>query len=254
MVVEILASHAHSRLVPLLERLLSDGRVMRGANREGFPMRYAAAWGLVDPLLKNPGQNLGINPDVVAAAAQHHDSRLAGPSLITLGLLAPHSDAFLPAVLDAALIPGDAALVVMISCRIGRPDNAVSEDIRHRVGDHPALKLLDLYGREEILTEEAWSKWLAENPEVNGWLAGIQSPDGLNRALRFALHFLLEAKVEHLLACADARQDALAWIPMQKKKPNNSREFLRYFRYNPPLAVLFLIYLFTNFHGVRCRI
>jgi hypothetical protein len=42
----------------------------------------------------------------------------------------------------------------------------------------------------------------------------------------------------------------LAWIPIQKKKPNNSPEFLRYFRYNRLFSVVFVVYQYTMFHAV----
>jgi len=45
-------------------------------------------------------------------------------------------------------------------------------------------------------------------------------------------------------------QMLLAWIPIQKKKPNNSPEFLRYFRYNRLFSVVFVVYQYTMFHAV----
>ena len=46
----------------------------------------------------------------------------------------------------------------------------------------------------------------------------------------------------------------LAWIPMQKKKPNNSPDFLPYFRYNRLSTVVFWVYQYTMFHAVRSPI
>ena len=47
---------------------------------------------------------------------------------------------------------------------------------------------------------------------------------------------------------------ALAWIPIQKKKPNNSPDFLPYFRYDRLSAVVFLVYQYTMTHAVRSPI
>src|SRR5208337_1723350 len=46
----------------------------------------------------------------------------------------------------------------------------------------------------------------------------------------------------------------LAWIPMQKKKPNNSPDFLPYFGYNCVSIVVLLVYQYTVFHAVRSPI
>ena len=48
--------------------------------------------------------------------------------------------------------------------------------------------------------------------------------------------------------------DLLAWIPMQKKKPNNSPDFLPYFGYNCVSIVVLLVYQYTVFHAVRSPI
>jgi hypothetical protein len=47
-----------------------------------------------------------------------------------------------------------------------------------------------------------------------------------------------------------ATKTLLAWIPIQKKKPNNSPEFLRYFRYNRLFIVVLVVYQYTMFHAV----
>jgi hypothetical protein len=47
---------------------------------------------------------------------------------------------------------------------------------------------------------------------------------------------------------------SLAWIPMQKKKPNNSPVFLPYFGYNCVSIVVLLVYQYTVFHAVRSPI
>jgi hypothetical protein len=41
---------------------------------------------------------------------------------------------------------------------------------------------------------------------------------------------------------------------MQKKKPNNSPDFLPYFRYNRPSTVDFWIYQYTMSHAARSPI
>jgi hypothetical protein len=48
--------------------------------------------------------------------------------------------------------------------------------------------------------------------------------------------------------------DKLAWIPTQKKKTNNSPDFLPYFRYNRLFDAGFLVYRYTMFHAVRSLI
>ena len=42
-----------------------------------------------------------------------------------------------------------------------------------------------------------------------------------------------------------------AWIPIQKKKTNNSLTFVPYFRYNRLFGAVFLVYQYTMFHAVR---
>ena len=53
---------------------------------------------------------------------------------------------------------------------------------------------------------------------------------------------------------ADTPLAPLAWIPIQKKKPNISPEFVPYFRYNRLSSVVFWIHQYTKFHAVRILI
>jgi hypothetical protein len=41
---------------------------------------------------------------------------------------------------------------------------------------------------------------------------------------------------------------------MQKKKTNNSPDFVPYFRYNRLFSAVFLVYQYTMFHAVRSLI
>ena len=61
-------------------------------------------------------------------------------------------------------------------------------------------------------------------------------------------------EVDHADPLTDRIALPLAWIPIQKKKPNISPEFVPYFRYNRLSSVVFWIHQYTKFHAVRILI
>jgi hypothetical protein len=90
-------------------------------------------------------------------------------------------------------------------------------------------------------------------------LGGLQAPGGGGQAPQPATrliegrvtdvqgHPVREGKIMFAL-----QNPPLAWIPTQKKKPNKSPGFVRYFGYNQSFTAVFWVYLYTIFHVFRC--
>lgn len=68
--------------------MLADDWYVEGDKYSGYPLRYAAAWGLHRQLNDFPERASLLDLEPLIAAAKHDDGRLAGPSLILLAGIA----------------------------------------------------------------------------------------------------------------------------------------------------------------------
>lgn len=85
LIVSVLASSRDDRIVTILCKLLSDGRVVGNKNENLYPVRYAAAWGLVHQLSIWAECGVVVDWDAVERGAIHSDPQLAAPCLWLIG-------------------------------------------------------------------------------------------------------------------------------------------------------------------------
>jgi len=76
----------HPRAWSILERGLADESVVGEDNESLYPVRYAAAWAVVNRLQNRPTEIASVPWPVLEAAADHLDPQLAAPALLAIGL------------------------------------------------------------------------------------------------------------------------------------------------------------------------
>jgi hypothetical protein len=180
-----LSRHNDERLVPTFLPMLADDWYVEGDKYSGYPLRYAAAWGLHRQLNDYPERASLLDLEPLIAAAKHDDGRLAGPCLILLAGIAHSAPEPLLQVCGAPTMTPARALLALANL----PDEAtaVVTTLRECLGaDHPALALLAM--SEMPTTVEKWDEWLAENPRFAAWGKTISGDhDQINPALRWSL-------------------------------------------------------------------
>jgi DNA polymerase III delta prime subunit len=207
--IDLLGYQGSSAVLPLLLNLVHDPRHMPGVRWEGFPLRFAAARGVVLKLLSYPEYRNRVKVESLLEGCRHDDGRLAGPCLIAYGVFGPRGHSHVYSILrQHADARTRAILLLVASAAADRswPAPPVWEFVG---SDHPVIALLSLDA--SLLTGESdWLEWLAKNPVVDQWLRDIQSPDGVHPSLRFALNLLLMQRPQHLLGYADLGQNDFA--------------------------------------------
>lgn len=83
--IALLVKQAHSGVWDAFGRWLADDHVVGQADENLYPIRYAAAWALVNRLGEKPSE-IDLAPwPAVELAASHADPQLAAPALLALG-------------------------------------------------------------------------------------------------------------------------------------------------------------------------
>jgi len=91
--LDLLTYPDHPTAWTTLERGLTDVHVVGDADENLYPVRYAAAWAIVDRISRHPLERNLVPWVAVRAAADHIDAQLAAPLLLALGAqLAVDSD------------------------------------------------------------------------------------------------------------------------------------------------------------------
>jgi hypothetical protein len=182
-----LAKERHEEIPKLYLRRLRDPWYVEGMEQSGYPLRFAAAWGLVVQLSDIPTLLAQIDPAAFAEGAGHSDERLAGPCLMALGLLGNRAFAQLMMLASSPNFTPECALIVATALP------AAAKAARDAVAaalplDSPQQRFLAWAEQNTAASLEEAEIFLAENPEVSAWMDRIQAKDGIFPALRCALH------------------------------------------------------------------
>lgn len=138
--IDLLSYPDHPTAWTTLERGLTDVHVVGDADENLYPVRYAAAWAIVDRISRHPFERNLVPWAAIRAAADHIDAQLAAPLLLALGdQLAVDSDA---ATLEA--LRGKNASDVRTALALSMiDDHEAAADLARRHGllaaDHPFL-------------------------------------------------------------------------------------------------------------------
>jgi hypothetical protein len=208
--IDLLGYEGGTSVLPLLLDLTRDKRHMSGLSNEGFPLRFAEMRGVVLKLLSHPECRDRVKVEVFLDGARHDDGRIAGPSLMALGLLGPRAYAHYSSVLASHPDAAERALILLTASKVANPA-AHSPDVSAFLpADHPGRMLVSLAANSPPVDDAGWKTWLAANPATEDWLKGIQAADGINPILRFAANLLFGEQLDHLLEYRDMHQNDFA--------------------------------------------
>lgn len=154
-----LATIPEPRTVQLFNALLMDDRLVGSRHENLYPVRYAAAWGLVFQLAADPMLIDHVDWPAACRAAGHADPQLAAPSLYLLGL---KLSAPTPDVLDAVRLLHETRRVLALLSMQTRSD-ARAVALRYELLDsaHPLLvSTSDEAGKEGWPVTAELERWL----------------------------------------------------------------------------------------------
>jgi hypothetical protein len=182
-----LAKERHGKIPDLYLRRLSDSWYVEGAEQSGYPLRFAAAWGLVVQLSHTPTLCTQIDPAVFVDGAGHTDDRIAGPCLVALGMLGNRAYEQLVTLTAATQFTRECALIVATA--LPRTAEAARKALADTLPpDSPQERFLAWANQNTTAPPEAAERFLAEYPEVAAWVERIQAREGIFPELRCALH------------------------------------------------------------------
>lgn len=194
-------------IIVMLVDYLSDDWHVDGMKREGFPLRYVAAWGLLTQLLNDNSVADAITIDALYEAARHHDPRLAGPSLICLGLCGHRATGQVVQLCNAGVLSINRAALLRLALALADIDPP--NELANILAKHPVESIIEAARSELVLDEVSWTRFRETNPNVQEWVSMIQSSDDVSSVLRLALHELFDGKIEDQLSRADIRAGEL---------------------------------------------
>jgi len=208
--LDVLARQYGHRVLLFLEGFLDDLWHMPGIKSEGFPLRYAAAWGIFQQLIEDGSLAEVVPMDRIFQGAVHTDSRLAGPCLLCLGLLGERAQHKILQALQAETMTRERTLLILEAL----PDGCYY--LRDRLIEfikptHPALMIFEVANNNPSIGEEDWKVFLKENVNAANWLDSIKSLEDVNPILRFLLHILFQEPIcRHFPNLEDLRKNELA--------------------------------------------
>jgi hypothetical protein len=176
--------------------LLDDPSYLSDFEDGGFPLRYAAAWGILDHLANRPDARHGkINVKKLYIAAAHPDARLAGASLVALGFLGKAADEYLKLLLKVEEISVERVLLAIYGRRLSGLSDVPAE-LQNFVGaKHAALLLLQAMPGTEPMTEGRWDEFRGGNPEFVEWIDYVEDNSDVKGPFRLVLKWLVGPKL-----------------------------------------------------------
>ncbi len=205
--LQFLAGVKHQPVIELVSSYLSDDWHVPGVKHEGFPLRYVAAWGLLTHLIADKTVAEWIPMDGLYEAARHHDLRLAGPSVLCLGLCGHRASGAVMQLLRLDGLSLSRAAVLRLGLALA--DTDAPQGLLDLLPNHPIDTVIRLSRSTPAIDEPAWTRFVEENLVVQDWLAEIQSSEDAHPVLRLGLHELFHRRIETHLSHDDIRTGEL---------------------------------------------
>lgn len=203
--IKSLGSHDHDSVNALLYKGLSSRRYMQGHKQAGYPLRYAAAWALVDQFEMFPDRRNTANLRALRKAALHDDERLVAPALIALGFVGAYRTQTLDSILTDLSVSVERKELVWLAAIVANDDRKLYENISGFELEFDRLDALSRF-HELVVNKADWSErkiesYRSTSAPLDAWLNQLEE-DGSE----FCLHrrFLLRvATDEHLFSDID---------------------------------------------------
>jgi hypothetical protein len=182
-----LALQNNDCVLPVLENFLEDAWHMPGIKFGGFPLRYAAAWGIIEQLGHKRSLINVVNLESLYRGTVHTDSRLAGPSLFLLGLIGKRAQDMIIHALQAESMTANRALIILAA--ISGECQFLRATLKEFIGSgHAALRIYALARNKPNLNNKDWINFLDKNKGSVDWIQSIQSSDDVNPVLRYVFY------------------------------------------------------------------
>ena len=201
--LDALAKQKDDRCLQLFTNLLFDIRYMPGTKHGGFPLRYAAAWGIFSHLLHESTRCAIVDTEPLYNGAIHPDGRLAGPSLLCLGIIGQRAHPSIGVIMKSGTMTAERAILLQISLKLS---NLPMVDLSDIVGtNHPGQRIIQLAKKIPSIGDSKLQRFLTTDKEAAEWIDHIQSSDDVNPSLRFALSFLFGGRGKKIFPIKDLR-------------------------------------------------
>lgn len=175
-------------VLPILEEFLEDNWHMPGNKHDGFPLRYAAAWGIAQQLINNENLTDVVSAEKLFKGASHDDSRLAGPCLFCLGLIGAKAQHKIIQLLQAESMNKNRALLVLLTLP-SEGESILKNSLIDFIGEnYPGFSIFLFSSEPQHITEEDWEEFLNSNKNTTRWIEEIQSSEDVYPLLRFVMH------------------------------------------------------------------
>jgi len=102
---------------------------MEGHKNQGFPIRCAAAWGVVRQIYENRSLSQGLDITTLAEYAAHSDGRLAGPCLLSLGMVGARAVPCLEKLRQGGTLTIERSLLFLLGNRITGATDKITEEL-----------------------------------------------------------------------------------------------------------------------------
>ena len=190
---DVLARQKSDRILPFLLRHISDKRFMEGQKNEGFPIRCAAAWGIVRQIYENRNLSQGLDITTLAEYAAHSDGRLAGPCLLALGMVGTRAFLCLQELRHGGTLTTERSILFLLGNKIAGSTDKITEELIPP--DYPGNALFKKPYR--------WKK-------IREYLSSLEGEKDIRPTLRCAAYLLLGDKVKDFANFDDLRTGHLA--------------------------------------------
>jgi hypothetical protein len=186
---EVIAGQKSDGILPFLLRHLYDKRFMDGEKNQGFPIRYAAAWGIVRQIFLNPSLSQELDVTIFAGYAAHSDGRLAGPCLLVLGMVGDRAFPCIEKLRQEGKLNTERSLLFLLGNRIiGATIEKITKELIPP--EYPGNMLLKKPYR--------WQK-------IRNFLSSLKGQEDVRPTVRCAAYLLLGDRVKDLANCDDIR-------------------------------------------------
>ncbi|NOJ97968.1 HEAT repeat domain-containing protein [Corallococcus coralloides] len=196
--IRALSSHPGDDIRQMLEERLDSEGSFTSERGVAFPLRYAAAWGLVRRLEEQPDERDKVSVPTLRRAAGHSNSWLAAPAILALAFCTPKLGSEVRQWLGCrTTTPERTALWAAALAYTGRTIPRALLN-KHLLQGHPFWLLLQRRSRNSPFTLAEWKLLLQQEPALAEWLVQIRPDEDVNACLRRMLSLLVGLQVEEL--------------------------------------------------------
>ncbi|CAH1057595.1 HEAT repeat domain-containing protein [Paenibacillus pseudetheri] len=210
--INLVSLFKHEDVPGLLRSCLENYVEMTGYKGEGFPMRYAGAWGYVHQIIELNYKLNEADMNALSEGALHHDYRLAGPCLIALGYASIHTKSYVRKLLQKQL-DEDRLFLLYASASLSNnqtiPDDLI-EELKVN-GDTPGILFVKWWQSHQSPSSEDWKSFYIRDT-INPWIEKIQKMETIGLSMCYLIYKMCGDVINDTFVVQDARKNDLEVI------------------------------------------